>query len=83
MWFVYVILCKDKSLYTGYTDNVAKRFLAHQLGKGGKYTRSHRVIKVVYQEKVETKSQALKKELEIKGWSREKKIKNLKLSGTI
>ena len=83
MWFVYVILCKDGSLYTGYSDDVEKRFLAHQLGKGGKYTRSHGVIKIVYKEVFETKSQALKREKEIKGWSRERKIKYFKLDDTI
>ena len=77
MWFVYVLLCRDGSLYTGYTDDVERRFNLHQSGKGGKYTRSHKPIKVVYQEKFNSKSEALKKELEIKSWSRERKIKSL------
>ena len=79
MWFVYVLECRDDSLYTGYSDDVEKRFIEHQAGKGGRYTRSHKPIKVVYAEQLSTKSEALKREFEIKSWSREKKINLLKL----
>ena len=79
MWFVYVILCSDSSLYTGYSDNVEKRFLDHLSGKGGRYTRSHKPIKIVYSEELPSKSAALKREYEIKSWSRKKKINLLKL----
>lgn len=79
MYFVYMLLCEDGSLYTGVSNNVNKRFLDHQNGKGGRYTRSHKVIKMVYSEKLSTKSEALKREAEIKGWKRKDKIKNLKL----
>jgi putative endonuclease len=80
MWFVYIILCEDQSLYTGYSDDPHKRFLAHQNGKGGKYTRSHKPLKVIYTESFQTKNEALKREIEIKRWSREKKIRMLGLS---
>jgi len=80
MWFVYVLLCSDGSFYVGYSDNVKKRFLDHQKGKGGRYTRSHKPIRIVYSEQLDTKSEALKREFEIKSWSREKKIKTLNLS---
>ncbi len=79
MWYVYILLCIDKSLYTGISDNPEKRFIDHKNGKGGKYTRSHKPIKIVYTETVESKSAALKREFEIKSWSRKKKIKILKL----
>ncbi len=79
MWFVYVIQCVDGSFYTGATNNLEKRFLEHKTGKGGRYTRSHKVIKIIYSERFLTKSEALKKEFEIKSWSRLKKIKNLNL----
>ena len=79
MWFVYVLLCSDGSFYVGYSDNVKKRFLDHQKGKGGRYTRSHKPIRIVYSEQLDTKSEALKREFEIKSWSREKKINLLKL----
>lgn len=79
MWFVYVLLCEDGSLYTGYSNDVDHRFSDHKDGKGGRYTRSHKPIKLIYSEELPTKSQALKRERQIKGWSREKKINILKL----
>lgn len=79
MWTVYILLCRDNSLYTGISNDVGKRFLEHQSGKGGRYTRSHKPVRVVYQEKLASKSDALKREFEIKSWSRQKKIKMLNL----
>ncbi len=80
MWFVYVILCKDGTFYTGATNNLKKRFLEHKIGKGGRYTRSHKPVKIIYSENFLTKSEALKRESEIKSWSRKNKISNLGLS---
>lgn len=80
MWFIYVLVCADGSFYTGSTNDVEKRFSAHQSGKGGKYTRSHKPLKIVYTEMFPTKSQAMKRESEIKSWSRVKKIAQLHLS---
>lgn len=77
MWYVYILLCEDQSLYTGITNDLKKRLLDHKMGKGGAYTRSHKPIKFVYLEKFKTKSQALKKEAEIKKWSRERKLRIL------
>ena len=79
MWFVYVLLCKDGSFYTGSTNNLKKRFLDHKSGKGGRYTRSHKSIKIIYSEQLPTQSAALKKEAEIKKWRRAKKIQALNL----
>lgn len=79
MWYVYILLCTDGSLYTGVTNKLQKRFLEHKSGKGGRYTRSHKPIKIVYQEKLPTHSEALKREAEIKSWSREEKIRTLNL----
>lgn len=78
MWQVYVLQCIDGSLYTGATNNLEKRFSEHRDGKGGRYTRSHKPIKIIYQQKFQTKSEALKKEAEIKSWTREKKTMLLK-----
>jgi len=80
MWFVYILLCSDNSLYTGYSPDPKKRFLEHKRGKGGKYTRSHKPLKIIYTEEFATKSEALKREIEIKSWPRRKKITILKLS---
>lgn len=79
MWFVYILLCSDGSLYTGFSNNPDIRFSDHKDGKGGRYTRSHKPIKLLYTEQLESKSAALKRESQIKGWSREKKIEILKL----
>lgn len=80
MWFVYILLCKDKSLYTGITNNLEKRFLEHKKGIGGKYTHSRGVLRIIYTEEFPTKSESLKRELEIKSWTRDKKIKILGLN---
>jgi len=73
MWFVYILVCKDKTLYTGITTNVKRRFLEHKSGKGGKYTASHTPVKIVYTENHTTRSRALKREFEIKGLSKKEK----------
>ena len=80
MWFVYILLCSDKSFYTGISNDPKKRFVEHNNGKGGRYTRSHKPVKILYTEELPNKSVALKRELQIKSWSRKKKIQNLKLS---
>lgn len=79
MWFVYILLCADNSLYTGSTNNLNRRLADHKNGKGGKYTRSHKPLKLTYLEELETQSEALKREIEIKSWARSRKIKALKL----
>lgn len=80
MWFVYILLCADNSLYTGASPDPEQRLLTHLAGKGAKYTRSHKPLKILYQAAFASKSEALKRELEIKSWSREKKIRELTLS---
>jgi putative endonuclease len=82
MWYVYVLLCEDGSFYTGSSNDVTKRFVTHQTGKGSKYTRSHKPIKILHTEAFETKSEALKREYLIKSWDRSKKITELKLGKT-
>lgn len=80
MWYTYVLLCADNSLYTGATNDLQKRFEEHKKGKGSKYTRSHTPLRIAHSETFETKSEALKREAEIKSWSRSKKIKTLQLT---
>lgn len=79
MWCVYILLCEDNTLYTGSTNNLEKRFLDHQQGKGARYTRSHKPLKLIHSENYETKSEALKREAEIKSWRRENKLRKLNL----
>ncbi|OGZ62744.1 MAG: hypothetical protein A2639_02825 [Candidatus Staskawiczbacteria bacterium RIFCSPHIGHO2_01_FULL_34_27] len=78
-WFIYILECEDGSLYTGITINVEERFNKHRNGKGGKYTASHKPVKIVYTEIYNNRSKASKREIEIKGWTRDKKISILKL----
>jgi len=73
-YVVYIMKCADGSLYTGITTDLKRRFREHKDGRGGAYTHSHRVIKIVYTEPCQTKSRALKREAEIKGWRRDKKL---------
>lgn len=75
MNYVYIIRCKDKSLYTGWTNNLERRFRAHQEGKGAKYTKGRGPLELVYFEEFEEKIKAMKREYEIKKMSREKKLK--------
>jgi len=79
MWFVYILECSDKSLYTGITTDVKRRFLEHRNKKGGKYTASHMPLRIVHQEKHTSRSAALKRESQIKSWNRSEKISNLRL----
>ena len=75
MYYVYILRCSDGSFYCGYTNDVEKRFEKHKSGKGAKYTRSHLPLEVVYTEEFDNKSQALKREYEIKSMSRVQKEK--------
>jgi putative endonuclease len=74
MYFLYILKCKNGSLYTGITTNVERRFIEHKKGTGGHYTRSQGVVKIVYTEEHPDRSTALKREAEIKSWKREKKL---------
>ena len=72
-WHLYILRCKDGTLYTGITTDVEKRFQAHQSGKGAKYTRGRGPLELVYREQCGSHSDALKREWEVKQLSREQK----------
>ena len=74
-WYLYILRCKDSTLYTGITTDVEKRFQTHQSGKGAKYTRGRRPLELIYRELCGTHSDALKREWEVKQLSREEKQK--------
>ena len=74
-YYVYIVICKDGAFYTGYTRNVEARMKLHKLGRGAKYMRTHQPEKVVYLEEFETRSEAMKREREIKRLSRKEKLK--------
>ena len=72
-WFVYMLLCKDQTLYCGITDDVQRRLEVHRSGKGAKYTRGRGPLELVYTESCENHSAALKREAAIKRLSRPQK----------
>jgi putative endonuclease len=73
MNYVYILLCGDGSLYTGWTNNLEKRFKDHCSGKGAKYTRGRGPLKIIYFETFENKVDAMKREYVIKKLRREEK----------
>lgn len=75
MYYVYLLRCKDNTLYCGQTNNLEKRISDHNdpSNSATKYTRGRRPVTLVYKEKLKTKSGALKREIEIKKLSKEKK----------
>lgn len=72
-WYLYILRCRDGTLYTGITTDVDKRFEAHATGKGAKYTRGRGPLTLVYRETCGDHSAALKRELEIKKLTRQEK----------
>ena len=76
--YTYIAECRDKSLYTGWTTDLEKRISAHNEGRGAKYTKSRRPVKLVYWEEFETKQEAMKREYAIKHMSRPAKIRLIK-----
>lgn len=77
-YYVYILRCKDNSLYTGITNDLEKRLEVHNSGKGAKYTRSHRPVTLAYSEKLPDRSSALRREAEIKKLTRQQKEELIK-----
>jgi putative endonuclease len=75
MHFIYIIKCKDSTLYTGWTTDVAARVNAHNEGAGAKYTKGRGPVTLIHTEAFESKSDALRREMAIKKLSREEKLK--------
>ena len=78
MWYIYILKCNDGRFYTGITSNLKRRFKEHKRGRGGRFTRSFGVNKLLYQEKCFTRPQALKREAQIKSWPKRRKITLIK-----
>ena len=74
MYYVYLLRCNDGSFYTGVTNNLDRRFIEHRTKSGGWHTKIHKAAKILYTENFPTKIEALKREKQIKGWRREKKL---------
>ena len=78
-WFVYMLRCADRSLYTGIAKNVSRRCRQHNAGTASRYTRCRLPVKVVYQEPQPTRSSALKREAAIKALTRKEKFAMIRL----
>lgn len=72
--FVYMLRCKDGSLYTGWTNNLEHRLAMHNSGRGAKYTRGRGPLELVYSEELPDKEAALRRECAIKKLRREQKL---------
>ncbi|MFA5004726.1 MAG: GIY-YIG nuclease family protein [Candidatus Omnitrophota bacterium] len=73
-WYVYIIACKDTKLYTGITNDLKRRLKEHNQGKGCKFTRVRKPVKLMYSELLPDLSAALKREAAIKRLKRERKL---------
>jgi putative endonuclease len=72
-WSVYILRCRDRSLYTGISTNIEKRLDQHNKGKGAAYTRSRRPVTLVWQANDLSESNARKQEAAIKRWTKAEK----------
>lgn len=73
-WVVYILQCADGTLYTGITNNLESRLVAHENGNGAKYTRGRGPLKVIYTENCKDRSEASKRERAIKMLDKNQKI---------
>lgn len=73
-WILYILECRDGTLYTGITDNLERRLAAHHAGKGAKYTRGRGPFRLCYTEVCRDHSEALRREIQIKKMTREEKL---------
>lgn len=78
MNYTYILRCGDGSLYTGWTNDLERRLAAHNCGAGAKYTRSREPVELVYFETHETRSEAMRREAEIKRLRRTQKLALIK-----
>ena len=74
MWYVYILECENKTLYVGLTDNIERRFNEHISGVGGHYTSYSKPVKILHHEEFQLRSQAEKREKQIKRWTKQKKL---------
>ena len=83
MNYTYIIKCADSTLYTGWTNDLDKRIKAHNSGKGAKYTKTRRPVKLVYYEEHETKNEAMSREYAIKQLTRREKELLIQANGNL
>ena len=80
-WHLYVVECSDGSYYVGIAKDVERRLAAHNSGRGARYTSTRRPVRLLYTEKCPDIGSALRREREVKRWSRPRKVESLGLEG--
>ena len=83
MNYVYILMCNDGSLYTGWTNDLESRIDAHNSGKGAKYTSGRLPVVLKYFEEFETKQEAMKREYEIKKLTKKDKLRIIDLKNKV
>ncbi len=78
-WLVYMVRCRDRSLYTGITTDLDRRLRQHNAGRASRYTRSRLPVKLVHQEAHRSQSSALKREMAIRKMTRREKLVIIRL----
>jgi predicted GIY-YIG superfamily endonuclease len=73
-WFLYILQCSDRSLYTGIAKDLERRFKMHSEGKAARYTRTRRPLEMVYREACKTRTAALTREWAVKALPKAKKL---------
>ena len=77
-WFVYMLRCKDDTLYTGITTELERRLAEHNSGKGAKYTKARRPVELIWAERRDDRSEASKREARLKSLSRSRKLETIR-----
>ena len=77
-YYVYILECENKALYTGITTDLSRRLARHKAGEGGRYTSYNRPVRIRYYEEHPDRSSASKREAQIKRCSRTKKLALIK-----
>lgn len=72
-YYFYIARCQDNSLYIGYTADINKRIERHNKGQGSQWIKQHGPAQIIYKEEYKTRIEAMKREIQIKKWSRIKK----------
>ena len=73
-WYVYMVKCADESVYTGISTDIERRIKQHNSKKGAKSLRGKLPVTLIHKEAYNSQPEAAKREREIKGWRREKKV---------
>lgn len=82
MNYTYILRCRDGTLYTGWTNDLERRVATHNAGTGSKYTRVRLPVELVYYEAFPSKSEAMRREVQIKRLTRGEKLRLIAGSGT-